>query len=350
MKVFNACVAATSIGLLISGCATTVSLDQKLVTTGREALEDAKEVELPSGYNKDNFRSLKMGVAIEDLPIAEGQKAKPLPPFVKAKVEGDMVKLKRFTIVPVKDEGGKMFFADISDVDGNVSLKEQVKPNELDLVLTVMAQRTKQSVNQGSGKYALFYTVDGQAACRDMKTGTALFSETIKGQSKETQFYNDHCQRTGGFDDTSVDAVNNALVRASKRAMTVLFSKLGNMYPIGGEITKCDRYGEMLTLNKGTDDGIGAKGQQFTIVVDDDGQDVPLCYAEAQAGKTESVLKPYRWNDHNRAAKDLKKEFQENPRGFLKKYKVYAAGHGLSMPAEWDTDGEKSEVNAIMER
>jgi hypothetical protein len=27
-----------------------------------------------------------------------------------------------------------------------------------------------------------------------------------------------------------------------------------------------------------------------------------------------------------------------------------AGGHGLSMPAEWDTDGEKSAVNAIMER
>ena len=336
--------------MVIAGCSTPVSLDQKLVTTSREALEDADTVELPSGFNVDNFRSLKMGVVVEDLPAAEGVKAKPLPEFVKRKVEGDLIKLKRFTIIPMKDEGGKMVFQDLADIDPNIQLKEQVKPNEIDLILTLQAQRTKQSINQGDGKYTIFYTVDGQAACRDLKKGEGVFSETIKGQSKETQCYSPTGQFERGFDDRSVDAVNNSLVRAAKRALTVMFSKLGNMYPIGGCIIKCDRYGEMLTLDKGTDDGVGAKNQQFTIVVDDDGQNVPVCYAEAQAGKKESVLKPYRWNSDNRAAKDLRDEFESNPRDFIKKYKVYAVGHGLAMPAEWDVDGEKAEVNAIIER
>lgn len=334
----------------VVGCSTPVSLDQKLVTTSREALEDAERVELPSGFNVDNFRSLKMGVVVEDLPVADGAKAKPLPEFVKRKVEGDLIKLKRFTIIPMKDEGGKMVLQDLADVDPNIQLKEQVNPNEVDLVLTLQAQRTKQSINQGDGKYAVFYTVDGQAACRDLKKGEGVFSETIKGQSKETQYFNRAGQFERGFDDTSVDAVNNSLVRAAKRALTVMFSKLGNMYPIGGRIVKCDRHGEMMTLDKGTDDGVGAKNQQFTIVVDDEGQNVPFCYAEAQAGKKESILKPYRWNDDDRTAEDLKEEFEENPREFIKKYKVYAVGHGLAMPAEWDVDGEKAEVNAIIER
>ena len=162
----------------------------------------------------------------------------------------------------------------------------------MDLILTLQAQRTKQSIRQGDGKYAIIYTVDGQVACRDLKKGEGVFSETIKGQSKETQYLTAQGRYKGGFDDTSEDAVNNSLVRASKRALTLMFSKLGNMYPIGGKITKCDRYGEMLTLDKGTDDGVGAKGQQFTIVVDDEGQNIPLCYAEAQAGKQDSVLNP----------------------------------------------------------
>lgn len=343
-------IAAAVLAAVVSGCSTPVSLEQKLVTTSREALEDADTVVLPSGFNVDNFRSLKMGVVVEDLPLGEGAKAKPLPEFVKRKVEGDLIKLKRFTIVPMKDEGGKMVFMDLADIDSNIKLKEQVAPNELDLILTLQAQRTKQSIRQGDGKYAIIYTVDGQVACRDLKKGEGVFSETIKGQSKETQYLTAQGRYKGGFDDTSEDAVNNSLVRASKRALTLMFSKLGNMYPIGGKIIKCDRYGEMLTLDKGTDDGVGAKGQQFTIVVDDEGQNIPLCYAEAQAGKQDSVLKPYRWNKDDRAAKDLKKEFEANPRDFIKKYKVYAAGHGLAMPAEWDVDGENAELNKIIER
>lgn len=124
-------VAAAVLAAVVSGCSTPVSLEQKLVTTSREALEDADTVVLPSGFNVDNFRSLKMGVVVEDLPLGEGAKAKPLPEFVKRKVEGDLIKLKRFTIVPMKDEGGKMVVMDLADIDPNIKLKEQVAPNEV---------------------------------------------------------------------------------------------------------------------------------------------------------------------------------------------------------------------------
>ena len=342
--------AVFALGVFLAGCAITVSLDQKLAITTKEMLEDANSVELPGNFNAENFRALKMAVVVEDLPAAEGVKAKPLSEFVKRKIEGDLIKLKRFTIIPMKDAGGKMVLEDIADIDPSIKLKGDNVVNEVDLVLTVPMQRTKQSVRQGDGKYTIFYKVDGQPTCRDLRTGGGEFSETITGMSKETQYLSVQGQYVGGFDDTNVDAVNQAVIRAAKRALTVLFSKLGNKYPIGGNIVKCDRYGEMLTMNKGTDDGVCEKSQQFTIVVDDDGQLVPLCYAEAQAGKKDSVLKPYRWNSDNRAAEDLKDEFEKAPRDFIKKYKVYAVGHGLAMPAEWDVDGEKAEVNAIIER
>lgn len=342
--------AVLALGVFLAGCATTVSLDQKLAITTKEMLEDADSVELPGNFNVENFRSLKMAVVVEDLPTGEGVEAKPLPELVKRKIEGDLIKLKRFTIIPTKNVGGKMVLEDVADIDPSIKLKGDNVVNEVDLVLTVPMQRTKQGVRQGDGKYAIFYKVDGQPTCQDLRTGGGKFSETITGMSKETQYLGVRGQYVGGFDDSNVDAVNQAVVRAAKRALTVLFSKLGNKYPIGGNIVKCDRYGEMLTMNKGTDDGVCEKSQQFTIVVDDEGQPVPLCYAEAQAGKKDSVLKPYRWNSDNRAAEDLKDEFEKAPRDFIKKYKVYAVGHGLAMPAEWDVDGEKAEVNAIIER
>ena len=42
-----------------------------------------------------------------------------------------------------------------------------------------------------------------------------------------------------------------------------------------------------------------------------------------------------KWNDRDKDAKPLLKQFKANPKGFLNDNKVYAVGYGMPVPPEW---------------
>ena len=73
--------------------------------------------------------------------------------------------------------------------------------------------------------------------------------------------------------------------------------------------------------------------------------DRAFALAEAYPETTEhkSALKIYRWNDADKDAKEIAKEYKANPRGFFAKNKhnIYAVCYGVALPPEWEQNATK---------
>ena len=129
----------------------------------------------------------------------------------------------------------------------------------------------------------------------------------------------------GGFSEEEESAV---CLEAAMKAIAVVANKLGNTYPAGGRIVGCTASGERMTLDRGFEQGI-AGGQQCVVFVEDEGVKIPLCYARAEPSDNTSGIIPYKWDDVKKDAKRLKREFDMDPKAFIKNYATYAVGYGI---------------------
>ena len=331
----------TVLVLLLTGCASRqISLDQKIQATG--AADLPTEVKMPPSYNMEYFDKLTMNVFLEDVD------GKPhLPPNLVEKLQGNIARMKRFKVASIYNNGARRSAEDLADV-GDVEVTSSDTP-KLTLGLSLKMFWSKEYQFMGKGKWAILYSVSGEASCENYKTKTVEYSKSIKGEAKETQFRAMNGSIMGGFDDTVRDSEENMILTAARRALVNLMNDLGKLYPVGGKITKCDPYGESLTFAKGKDEGIGDNQMMTVFVKEDDDAVYPLCYAEATPGKTGgSSLSPIRWCDsdkknNKRYSVDLCLEFKKDPRAFLKNHDVWAVGWGISEPDLAD-DGTNKEM------
>lgn len=327
--------------LALVGCATPKSprLEQVLTTYSREKLEDMDEIKLPMNYSVNNFRKLRLGVAFECLPGLDKKtgEALSIDTNLSTRLQTEMAKLKRFTVISDHNNVAEQLAHELADIDPSHQI---VEPSEVrkDLYLSVKVVVTREKIDRYADSI-LIYEVECDLNCQDAKTRTVKFAEKAKGRSVRRQFYavTDDV-RVGGYSD---EDQRQAITQAAMRALAVIANKLGNTFPVGGQIVGVSATGDRMQLNKGFEDGIG-NDQQCVIFVNDGGVDVPLALAEAAPGDDKSTLAVYKWNKSDADAKPLIREYQDNPKQFLKKNKIYAVGYGLSTPPEWEqTEGER---------
>lgn len=320
--------------LALSGCSTPeLALDPTLTTYSRERLEDMDEIVLPLNYNVDNFRKLQMGVAFEAVGGVDKKTGEPLAVSqdLSTRLQTEMAKLKRFTIYSAHNRGGVTFFEELADVDSATTLQKPDRTRDIDIVLSGRLTVTKERHDRYNDTL-LIYEVECDFSCEDLKTRTVKFAEKAKGRTARKQVLSFSGMKMAGFTD---EDEQQAITQAAMKALAVVANKLGNTFPVGGKITGVSASGERLQLDKGFDDGIGNR-QQCVVFVNDGGVDVPLALAEASPGTDSSTLSAYRWNTDDPDAKVLIREYRDAPRQFLKNYKVYAVGYGLSTPPEWE--------------
>ena len=338
MKVLNW---TGSLGLvLLVGCATPeLALEPTLKTYSREDLEEMDEIALPMNYSTENFRKLQMGVAFDSIGGVDKKtgEALKIDPNLSTRLQTEMAKLKRFTIFSAHNRGGVMFFQDLSDVEEGVTLAEAEDVRDIDIVLTGKITVTKERQDRENDRL-LFYEVECDFSCEDLKTRTVKFAEKAKGHTVRRMVFTTSGRRLAGFDPSDEQ---QAITQAAMKALAVVANKLGNTYPVGGKVAGISASGDRMTLGKGFEDGVGNK-QQCVVYVDDGGVDVPIALAEASPASDKSTLTVYKWNKDDADAKLLIRELQDAPRQFLKNNKVYAVGYGLSVPPEWDNAYEGS--------
>ena len=325
---------------LLVGCATSeapkLQLDPTLVTYSRKSFEKGP-VSLPANYSQENFRKLQLGVSFEAVNGIDKKTGTPLTidPGLSARLQTEMAKLKRFTVFSAHNRGGVMFFEALQDVEGDtVELRKPTDVRAIDLVLSGRLTVTKERQDRYNDTL-LIYEVECDFSCEDLKTRTVKFAEKARGRTARRQVLSYSGRALAGMDTADEQ---QAITEAALKALAVIANKLGNTFPVGGRILSATSTGDKMTLSIGFEEGVG-KAQQCVVYMDDGGVDIPLAMAEAvpKANGT-SQLDVYRWNDKDRDAKPLIKEYRATPREFLRQNKVFAVGYGLSVPPEWDSE------------
>lgn len=338
MKVLNL-MSVGAVALIVGavvGCSTPeVSLDPALTTFSRQQLEDMDEIKLPPNYSVENFKKLQIGVAFEAIGGEDKTTGAKLTinPDLSSRLQTEMAKLKRFTVYSAHNRGGVMFFEDLADVDPNAKLKEATNVKDIDLVLSGKVTVTKERHDRYND-VLIIYEVECDFSCEDMKTHTVKFAEKAMGRTARKQNFSLTGTQQSGFSQADEQ---QAILQASLKALKVVANKLGNTYPVGGEIKGISGSGEMMTLGAGFEEGIGAN-QQCVVFVEDGGVDIPIALAEASPKNNgTSMLQIYKWNTNSKDADPVIDELKESPRKFLKNgNKVYAVGYGMPVPPEWE--------------
>ncbi len=337
--IYKAALLTPMLGLV--ACATPeLDLDPTLTHYSRATLEDAP-IEMPANYSTDTFRKLTMGVAFSSISGVDKKTGKPLSisTGLSSRMQTEMAKLKRFTIFSAHNRGGVSYFQSLSDVEGDVNLAKPVDAKKLDYILSGSVIVTKERQDRYNDTIVI-YEVECDFSCEDLKTRTVKFAEKAKGRTARKQILSYSGRALAGHDSSDEE---QAITQAALKALAVMANKLGNTFPVGGRIVGASSSGDRIQLNKGFEDGIGAK-QQCVIYVDDGGVDIPVGLAEASPSSTTSNLNVYRWNDGwgQKDAQVIIDAYKENPKSYIRKNKVYAVGYGLSVPPEWDNANKGS--------
>jgi hypothetical protein len=322
---------------LFCGCASapeTIDLGPKLTTFSEEELMKAPRIQLPPGYNTDNFRKIRMNVFVQSIDGKEKvvnsdgtlvERALAASQNLGARLQGAMAELNRFTVRSDFNRGAALV--------ENIRKGEEDVKQDADISLSCMVTATKEKEKRYNDTLVI-YEVDVDYSCEDLKTGDVAFSGHAKGRTARSQFVGITGRVTGGFQDTPENE-KQAIEQAALKALVEIANRLGNEYPAGGRITGTTATGEKLTLDKGELDGIGVN-QMCVVFVNDGGVDIPIALAAAFPKKTgSSQLEVRRWNDKDKDAKPLVKFFKANPKGFLADNKVYAVGYGMPVPPAW---------------
>jgi hypothetical protein len=312
----------------ISGCHNEdISLTPKLTVYGKGALRSG-EIKLPANYNKDNYRKLLLAVSFQDIAVKAGDISPDICQTLSSRLQTEMAKLKRFTVFSIHNRGGVRLLKNLSDI-GEAKMTEPTQMKDVDLVLTASISVSKEKHDRYDDEL-IIYEVECDFSCEDLKTKTIKFAEKAMGRTTRVVIADVTGRRMGGYDERNE---KQAIYNAAMKALMVVANKLGNTYPVGGNITGM-LGGKRMTLDKGFEHGI-AKNMQMIVYTTISGVDLPLGVAEASPGSTTSNLVMWRWNNDDEYAAPIIKAMKSDP-SWLDKNKLYTASYGMATPPDWE--------------
>jgi hypothetical protein len=321
---------------LVLGCAggstspsEKIQLDPELYTVNEETFED-QDITLPMNYSEDNYRKLVLAVSFQDVGARAGEISDDVVQTLSTRLQTEMAKLKRFTIYSLHNRGGVRVLENLSDIgEANIEVPSGDDLPGIDLVLTgaitVSVERHKRY-----DKEELVYEVECDFSCEEVATRTVRFAEKAKGRVIRSQYFTLTGKKLGGFDESDQ---RQAVYGAAMKALAVLANKLGNTFPVGGEVTGV--LGNRMNINRGYEDGIG-KDNQMVVYAKIGGVDLPLGRATANPGTNNSNLLVYKWNTSDKYAKTIIKRLEEEL-GAADTLDLYAVSAGMSVPPEWES-------------
>lgn len=317
---------------LFCGCLSTqtYTTDPNQTTFSREDILKMPDIQFPANYNTDNFKAVKMAVAvgkIEGVEVAQGElKDMRVDPGLSTRLQGQFAGLKRFTVYSVFNRDGVSFFKELGDL-GEVSVAEVQKPVRPDYILNLNVKITKERNTivdtvgaVGSRDDRVIVVAECDANCIDLNSNTVYFSEKSRGR----KWY----AKKPGYDSREAQKQSEAIDVATKKAIVEMMNKVGNYFPVGGKVTDVTPSGKQMALDKGEKQGV-AEEQQCVVFIRDKGVDIPLALAEAESGKDECTLDVYKWNDSDPDARLFIGRYKKSPGTFADENEIFAVGYGL---------------------
>jgi hypothetical protein len=323
---------ALTTAAVLCGCQTvTYTTDPNQTVFSREDILDMPSIQFPANYNTDDFKAIKMAVAVgrlEGFAVDQSGKRTDLEvdQNLSARLQGQFASLKRFTVYSVFNRGGVNFFKELGDL-GEVEMVEAKSTIKPDYILNLNINITKERNTRidtvdglGSKDDKVIVVAECDGNCLDLDSNTVYFSEKSRGRDWYT--------KKPGYDSREPQKLAAAIDAASKKAIVEMMNKVGNYFPVGGKITDVSPTGKKMSLDKGVNQGV-SESQQCVVFIRDDGVDIPLALGEAQSGKDECMLEIYKWNDDDPDAKVLIERYKKSPSSFAQENEIFAVGYGL---------------------
>lgn len=328
--------------LFFAGCETpSFYLNPALRTYSREDLEKVSEIKLPPNWNVDDFKKIVLGVH-----VTRGGNL--IDHAFNARLQTELAKLKRFQVFSAYNIAGKKMFLDLADI-GGAEIKEPSRQPDLNYILNVKLE-IRQTMVPSPISYQRIFRFESICdwSLEALSTQTVAESGVAKGITDRMQIVSNDGHPMGGFNPSTPEG---AICSATMKAMAVIANKIGNLFPVGGEITGVSCSGERLTLGKGYVDGVGKFHQVavFARMGNSGKVAIPFALAEAMPAARDSNLHIYRWNSGNEDADIVIQEYRADPRGFLAKHKLYAVGYGMPIPPEWEYDSTEGDEKVLLD-
>ena len=321
---------------LICGCAT----NDPTVTSGVSKIS-VKEVadrpvELPGGYDVDDFRRLRMMIADGQFQSNSSALTKQRD-FMNLRFQSEMDKQKRFefnavhglsaankALAQMKDTG-LVDTSDSEDEDEGEGAIYGKAPSYL-LGWTINIQEQKEAMGSCAQKFKWLCSVNATVSCvKDIKRKDGSVRKH-KGDILLTRDFDrpiisrkQELNKMGGVksgfsykSDADVQALMQEIVIAATERIAY---DLNCMFPVGGEISSALDM-DTIVINQGVDQGVEA-GMPMVVFARFRGVDVPLANATATPTVDSSTLEVWR-KAESKHAKKILDEINDDPMGWMK--------------------------------
>ena len=318
--------------VFVCGCSTNnVSVTSGVDAIDQDAIAD-RPVELPGGFDVDDFRRLRVGIDSGKIQSnSSAFKTKDVEDYTNLRFQSEMNKHKRFKFIALHGANTAKFDAltDAGEMEANDDDDSpRFRRPKIILVWNINIQEKRESTGSHSQKFMWYCTFNATASYYENvyekgnkqkikhNKGDVAFTRDfdlpviVKEQQLDSLGKVKSGFRTGSDDDVKA-LMQEIIIAASQR----IADDLGRIYPVGGKVVGALGT-DLFTIDKGTEQGV-KKDMQMVIFARYDGVDVPLANAVASPAQDKSQLKVWRFAD-DKYAKQILAEINGKPKQWVK--------------------------------
>ena len=346
---------AALLSALLCGCATSkVSVTSGITEIDQDAIAE-RPVELPGGFDVDDFRRLRMGLGYGKIQSnTSAFRKKDVEDYMNLRFQSEMDKHKRFKFIALYGANTAKFDAltDAGEMEANdEDDSARFRRPKMNLAWNINIQEKKVPDGSYSQKFQWYCTVNATASyyenvmtkdkskVKHHKGDVAFTRDFDLPVIEKTQKLNSMGGVKSGFSyksDADVQALMQEIIIAASQRIA---DDLGRRFPVGGRVVGALGT-DLFTIDKGAEQGV-EKDMQMVVFARYDGVDVPLANAVALPAQDKSQLKVWRFAD-DKYAKQILAEINGKPKQWAK-----ATGNELfgvrAVPPQDDKKGTRFE-------
>ncbi|MGN0846772.1 MAG: hypothetical protein ACI4RA_05245 [Kiritimatiellia bacterium] len=319
------------LSVLLCGCATSnVSVTSGVTEIDQDVIAD-RPVELPGGFDVDDFRRLRMGLGYGKIQSnTSAFKKKDVEDYMNLRFQSEMDKHKRFKFIALYGSNTAKFDAltDAGEMEANDDDDSaRFRRPKMNPTWNINIQEKKIPDGSHSQKFQWYCTVNATASfyenvmtkdkskVKHHKGDVAFTRDFDLPVIEKKQELNSMGGVKSGFSyksDADVQALMQEIIIAATQRIA---DDLGRRFPVGGRVVGA-LGSDLFTIDKGTEQGV-EKDMQMVVFARYDGVDVPLANAVASPAQDKSQLRVWRFAN-DKYARQILGEINGRPKQWVK--------------------------------
>lgn len=320
------------VSAFVCGCSTSnVSVTSGVDAIDRDAIAD-RPVELPGGFDVDDFRRLRMGIGYGKIQSNTAAfRKKEVEDYMNLRFQSEMDKHKRFKCIALYGANTAKFDAltDAGEMEANDDDDSpRFRRPKINLAWNINIQEKKEPTGSYGQKFMWYCTVNATASYYEnvYEKGNKQKIKHNKGDVAFTRDFDlpvivkeQQLNSMGGVksgfsykSDADVQSLMQEIIIAASQRIA---DDLGRRFPVGGKVVGALGT-DLFSIDKGTEQGV-EKDMQMVVFARYDGVDVPLANAVASPAQDKSQLTVWRFAK-DKYAKQILAEINGKPKQWVK--------------------------------